>query len=107
MPKPRSKNYSSRGEKVKRSPGLSVSMPDSLKADLILLAGNRGESVSRVVRDLIERELSGSLITSWIGHDTKVDLLAKAEDFGTTPGVLAKCLIRGGLRGMRGKTNAH
>lgn len=107
MPPSRSKNYSSRGEKVLRSPGLSVSLPGSLKADLTELAGGRGESVSRVVRELIERELTGTTVTVGLGSEVRGELTRKAGELGAEPEVLARCLIRGGLRGMEGRPDAY
>ena len=84
-----------------------MSASASLRQAVLALAEGRGESVSRVVRDLLERELAGALVTVPIGPDTKADLILKAAELGTTPEVLAKCLIRGGLRGMKGKPDAY
>ena len=92
---------------MNRSPGISVCAPESLRVALGQLAEGKNQSMSRVVRDLIERELAGSLMVVPLGPETKPDLILKAAEFGSTPEVLAKCLIRGGLRSMKGGLGAH
>tara|TARA_Y100000593_G_scaffold24075_2_gene47751 strand:+ start:564 stop:779 length:216 start_codon:yes stop_codon:yes gene_type:complete len=54
----RSKNYSCRGEKCGQYPQLSIAASCSLKADVVAAAEKAGVSISRWIRELIEKELS-------------------------------------------------